>query len=177
MMTRITLSMILTLGVASLWAQQPMSLYERLPDGPDKTLLKGFISKKQLTDDSTFSWYAETLQFFRPNKEAVAAMEQKAYDVHILLFLGTWCPDSHQLVPKYLAALEAASFPEHHLTLIGVDRQKQAPANLHRPLNIVNVPTIIVLQKGKELGRIVEFGNGERADKQLAAIMATAVSE
>lgn len=157
-------------------AQQAPVLFQTLPDEEQKKVLVGFINKQQLKEDTAFAWYGQTLQFFRPNKEAVATLAEKAYDVHIMLFLGTWCPDSHQLVPKYLAALEAAEFPDHHLTLIGVDREKRALANLHRPLNIINVPTIIVMQQGKELGRIVEFGDGERADKQLAAIMVTATS-
>jgi len=153
-------------------AQTPYPLYETLPDTEAKKVLKGFITKAQLSEDPDFAWYGETLKYFKPNKEAVAAIAEKAYDYQILLFLGTWCPDSHQIVPKYISTLEAAEFPDHRMVIIALDRQKTGHGNLHRPLNIINVPTIMVMKDGLEIGRIVEFGNGERADVQLAALFA-----
>lgn len=151
-------------------AQSTFPLYETIPDAEEKKLLKGFITRQQLSEDPDFAWYGETLKYFKPNKEAVATIAEKAYDYQILLFLGTWCHDSHQIVPKYLATLEAAEFPDHRMVIIALDRQKTGHGNLHRPLNIVNVPTIMVMKDGVEVGRIVEFGNGERADVQLAAL-------
>ncbi len=151
-------------------AQNTYPLYETLPDAEEKKILKGFITKAQLSEDPDFAWYGETLKYFKPNKEAVAIIAEKAYDYQVLLFLGTWCHDSHQIVPKYLATLEAAEFPDHRMVIIALDRQKNGHGNLHRPLNIVNVPTIMVMKDGLEVGRIVEFGNGERADVQLAAL-------
>ncbi len=158
-------------------AQTPYPMYETLPDAEQKKVLKGFITKSQLSGDPDFAWYGETLKYFKPNKEAVATIAEKAYDYQILLFLGTWCPDSHQIVPKYLSTLEAAEFPEHRMVIIALDRQKTGHGNLQRPLNIVNVPTIMVMKDGVEIGRIVEFGNGERADLQLAALFAKPLSK
>ena len=37
--------------------------------------------------------------------------------------------------------------------------------------NVVNVPTIIVMKDGKELGRVVEYGNTGKWDKELADIL------
>ncbi|MCU0374937.1 MAG: thioredoxin family protein [Chitinophagaceae bacterium] len=150
-------------------AQQ--QLYEVITDTDNKKILKGFIEKKQLSEDADFSWYAETLKYFKPQADAVKAIQEKAGKFQVVLFLGTWCEDSKQLVPKYLATLEAAGIGNDQLTIVGTDRKKQAPANLHKPLGIVNVPTLLVMKDGKELGRIVEYGDGTRADKQLAAIV------
>jgi thiol-disulfide isomerase/thioredoxin len=89
----------------------------------------------------------------------------------LILFTGTWCHDSQQILPKYFALLEAAEFPEHKMTIIACDRQKNAPANIQRPLNVVNVPTLLVMKDGKEVGRIVEYGASGLVDKELAEII------
>ncbi len=146
-------------------------LYEILPDAEETKILKGFITPKIIKEDSSFTWYAQTAKYFRPNAEAVKVIAEKAYDFHIIIFMGTWCHDSQQIMPKYLATLEAAEFPDHRMVMIAVDRQKNAHANLQRPLNVVNVPTLLIMKDGKEMGRIVEFGNGERLDTQLAEIV------
>lgn len=163
-------SLAFCLCLTSLIAAQ-QTLFEVLPDESSKKILKGFIQIKQLTEDPDFAWYGETLKYFKPQAEAVKTIQAKANLFQVVLFLGTWCEDSHQLVPKYLATLEAAGFAEDRLTLIATDRKKQAPANLHNPFGIVNVPTLLVMKDGKEVGRIVEYGDATRPDKQLSAIV------
>ena len=38
-------------------------------------------------------------------------------------------------------------------------------------MNITNVPTIIVMKNGKEIGRVVEYGKTGKWDKELAEIV------
>ncbi|MEI9808442.1 MAG: hypothetical protein WDO16_11570 [Bacteroidota bacterium] len=38
-------------------------------------------------------------------------------------------------------------------------------------MNITNVPTIIVMKKGKEVGRVIEYGKEGVFDKELAEII------
>jgi thiol-disulfide isomerase/thioredoxin len=163
------LAIYFALFAINLAAQQ--QLYEIIKENGNKKILKGFIEKKQLTEDPDFSWYAETLKYFKPQQDAVKAIQEKAGEFQVVLFLGTWCEDSQQLIPKYLATLEAAGIGNDQITLVATDRKKQAPANLHKIWAIVNVPTLLVMKDGKEAGRIVEYGDGTRADKQLAAII------
>jgi thiol-disulfide isomerase/thioredoxin len=153
------------------YAQDGMKLYETFPDSAETKILVGFISKQQLTEDSVFAWYKQNLKYARPNKEYVEIIKPKAYDFQLILFAGTWCHDSQQIVPKYFALLEAAEFPEQKMTIIACDRQKNAPANIQRPLNVVNVPTLLVMKDGKEVGRIVEYGASGLVDKELAEII------
>jgi len=152
-------------------AQSGMRLYETIPDSAETKILVGFISKQQITEDTVFAWYKQNLKYARPNKEYVEIIRPKAFDFQIILFTGTWCHDSQQILPKYFALLEAAEFPEHKMTIIACDRQKNGPANIQRPLNVVNVPTLIVMKDGKEVGRIVEYGESGLVDKELAEIV------
>jgi len=55
--------------------------------------------------------------------------------------------------------------------LIGVDRAKKTLSHLTEALNITNVPTIIVMKKGKEIGRVVEYGKYGLYDMELGEII------
>jgi len=85
--------------------------------------------------------------------------------------MGTWCEDSQNIIPKFYSLLEAAAFSQDRVTLIGVDRQKKTYSHLAEALNITNVPTIIVMKSGKEMGRVVEFGKYGMFDKELGEIL------
>lgn len=79
----------------------------------------------------------------------------------LILFLGTWCEDSRDHVPMLLAELEAAHFPigetdNPRWSMICVDESKTKPAKAVSERSVEYVPTLIVLQNGKEVGRIVE---------------------
>jgi len=146
-------------------------LYETIADAEEKKLLKGFIRKEDITRDSVFAWYARNLKYAGPNREYVELIRGKVSDFQILLFLGTWCHDSQQILPKYFALLDAAGFPEQNLTLIACDRQKTTILDLQRPFMVKNVPTLILFKDGKEVGRIVEYGNLGMVDKELANLI------
>jgi thiol-disulfide isomerase/thioredoxin len=85
--------------------------------------------------------------------------------------MGTWCEDSHFIIPQLLALLDSAKFPTEKCSLIGVDRNKKTVGRLSEALNVTLVPTILVFKNGKELGRVVEFGKYGMFDKELAEIL------
>jgi thiol-disulfide isomerase/thioredoxin len=78
----------------------------------------------------------------------------------IQLFFGTWCGDSKREVPRMLKVLYQSGFKDTAIDLIAVSNHdtlyKQSPLHEERGLNIIRVPTLIVYQSGKEIGRIVE---------------------
>jgi len=150
---------------------EPLKLYEVIPDAKEKKTLRGLLTKEQITKDTAFGWYADNLKYFHPDSTVVRNIRSKTDQISIVLFCGTWCHDSQQLVPKYISTLEAANFPEQKLTIIGVDRAKTTIANLHKAFNLVSVPTIIVMKDGKEVDRVVEFGKTALVDKELGAIV------
>jgi len=149
-----------------------VKLFEVLKDRDGSKMLKGILFKEQITQDTSFPWYAQNVKLTKPNTDAVTAIATKADKISIVIFGGTWCEDTHQLLPKYLSLLQAAQFPDDRLTLIAVDRAKTTVANLHKVFNVTNVPTCIVLKDGKEVGRIVEFGKTTFVDKELGEMVA-----
>jgi thiol-disulfide isomerase/thioredoxin len=152
-------------------SNQPLHLYEVVPDATEKKTLRGLLTKEQITKDTAFGWYADNLKYFRPDSTVVQNIRSKADQISLVLFCGTWCHDSQQLIPKYISTLEAANFPDQKLTIIGVDRAKTTISGLHKVFGLVSVPTIIVMKDGKEVDRVVEFGKTALVDKELGAII------
>ena len=139
-------------------------------------VLKGFMSKKDLATDTAFGWYTQNFKSFTPNTEVVKQFSNKD-GISLVVFGGTWCDDTKQLLPKFFATTEAAKFPENHLTLIGVDRDKKTLYNLSEAFAVVNVPTFIVMKDGKEVGRVVEYGKTGTPEKEVAEIIAGATKK
>jgi len=168
-MKRFTLivAVILFLSQVSI-AQHP---YEVLVERPNEKTLKGIISREVLQNDTSFKWYASNLKGYTPNSLAVEGLKKNKDSVQLLVFMGTWCEDSHFIIPKFYSLLDAAGFSTDKVTLIGVDREKKTLSHLTEALNIKNVPTIMVMKNGKEMGRVVEYGKYGLFDKELGEIL------
>ena len=134
-------------------------------------IIKGFISKKDLSSDKDFGWFAENQNGYTPNDAALKASTQNKDSVNYLVFGGTWCGDTKHILPKFLSLLDAAGVSQDRLTMLGVDRSKKTIQHLSEAFNITNVPTIIVLKNGREVGRVVEYGKSGMFDKDLAEIL------
>jgi thiol-disulfide isomerase/thioredoxin len=141
-------------------------------DNDGDKILKGIISRKELENDTAFTWWAENLKGYTPQSQAVAELK-KNQNIQFITFMGTWCDDSKFIIPKFYSLLDAAGFPQDKVSLIGVDRSKKTLSHLAEALNIENVPTIIVMSNGKEIGRVVEYGKSGAFDKELGEIIAS----
>lgn len=144
--------------------------YEVSHDGQDK-ILKGIITRDIIANDTSFKWYKPNQAGYKPNDEAVKALRTKSPAIQLIVFGGTWCGDTKYILPKLFALTDAATFSQDRITLIGVDRNKKTISHLTEALGVLNVPTIIVMKDGKELGRVVEYGKTGAWDKELGDII------
>jgi thiol-disulfide isomerase/thioredoxin len=87
--------------------------------------------------------------------------------------MGTWCEDSHFIIPRLYELSETAGFDSKKITLIGTDRYKKTLSHLCEALNVYNVPTILVMKKGVEQGRIIEYGKYGMFEKDLIEILSS----
>jgi thiol-disulfide isomerase/thioredoxin len=162
---------VLALALVVLQTAFSQDQYQVLSERPNEKTYKGIISRQVLMADTSFKWYAENLKPYTPNADAVAALKKNADSIQLLVFMGTWCEDSHYIIPKFYTLTDAAGFSNDRITLIGVDRSKKTLSHLTEALNIKNVPTIMVMKNGKEIGRVVEYGKYGMFDKELAEII------
>ncbi|MEM5566015.1 thioredoxin family protein [Psychroserpens sp. AS72] len=132
---------------------------EIIKDG-DTPYLLGEINKNGLESENYTTWFSKNYEDYEPDDDTISTLTSKLQEYQILLFMGTWCGDSKQEVPKFYKILEACEFPEDQLTVIALSGKsnmyKQSPDHREAGLNIHRVPTFIFIKNGKEINRIVE---------------------
>ena len=170
MKTKILFTGILVIVTVATFSQTP---YEVTPDPkhPEAKILKGIISKDLIKNDTSFKWYPESQKSYAANDTAIIGALQRNNTVSYIVFGGTWCDDTRYVLPKFFMLQEKAGIPDSRISFYGVDREKKTLGNLAAALNITNVPTIIVMKNGLEIGRVVEYGKTGKWDKELAEIV------
>ncbi len=121
-------------------------------------ILNGSFSKYILQNDTAFNWYNFSRNNYDPQPNVVARLAESAKKFKFIIFGGTWCEDTQNILPKFFVLQEKAGIPDENIALYGVDRSKHMIDNLASVMEITNVPTIIVLKNGVEVGRVVEYG-------------------
>jgi thiol-disulfide isomerase/thioredoxin len=144
--------------------------FQVIVERPGEKMYKGIISREALIADTSFKWVSSA-KAYTDDKNAVDGLKKYKDSIQLLVFMGTWCEDSHDIIPKFYSLTDAAGFSQERITLIGVDRQKKTLSHLTEALGIINVPTIIVMKNGKEAGRVVEYGKYGMFDKELGEII------
>lgn len=145
--------------------------FEVLPDQNGGKILKGIIPIDILEKDPAFKWFTDNRKGYTPYESGLAGLKKNADSVQLLVFMGTWCEDSHFVIPRLFSLIDQSGFSKDRVTLIGVDRTKKTGGHLTEALNIVNVPTILVMKNGKETGRVIEYGPDGLFDKELGKIL------
>ena len=140
---------------------------------PEPYFFNGMLTKEDLTTDSSMNkWYTQSLSYFRPDTNVVKAFkEARAKNYKFLLFGGTWCEDSQFVIPKFFKLQELSGIPDTSVSFFTLDRNKKMIGNLENVLGVQNVPAIVVLKDGKEVGRVIEYGKTGRWDKEVAALL------
>lgn len=145
--------------------------YETFSERPGEKTVKGHIPRQLLETDTSFKWYSSTYKNYKARPDALENIRKQKDSIELVVFMGTWCEDSHFIVPQLIALLDSAQFPKEKLSLIGTDRDKKTVGRLSEALHVTLVPSILVFKNGKEMGRIVEYGKYGMFDKELAEIL------
>jgi len=78
-------------------------------------------------------------------------------DLKIDVYLGTWCSDSLNNVPKFIKIIEAVGADNFPVNYYNVNRKPSSDVKYYvEDLKVERVPTFIFYRDGKEIGRIVE---------------------
>ncbi len=146
--------------------------YKVKTEGGEKILI-GMINRPLIENNETFTWFKKNYDLKTPDAAAVAAFRQHASEFQLVVFGGTWCEDTHNLLGGFYKLTDISGFPPENITLIGVDHEHRALFDMAKVFNITNVPTFIVMKNGKEVGRVVEYGDSGEPDKDLGKIVAS----
>ena len=123
-------------------------------------IYNGQITFDDLNKEPTFTWLKTGYDEYKPQEKTINYLRANLKYFSIIVFLGTWCDDSHYLIPKLEKVLQLTEYPQSKLTMYGADREKKTKNGDEKKYGITLVPTIIVFNNdGREVGRITETVN------------------
>jgi thiol-disulfide isomerase/thioredoxin len=135
-------------------------------------IIKGVFNRQILESDTAFKWFADNYKYGQADANAIEAFKKNKEKFSVLVFGGTWCHDTQNILPAFYKLADKSNYPPNKIYLIGVDRAKTTIQQLHTKYKITNVPTFIILNNaGNEIGRVVEYGKSGMPDKDLGEIV------
>ncbi len=139
---------------------QKSSTNQLSKDANGQPMLLGRCERNALQQAPFSSWFSSNYDAYVVDSFTCTFIKPLLANKTITLFMGTWCGDSKREVPRILKMLDCCGFPAEKITLIMVsnapDAYKQSPQHEEAGKNIIRVPTILIHENGKEVGRIVE---------------------
>ena len=139
-------------------------------DTDGSIMVVGISVKDSLMKDNTFPWFKDGYERYKPDSASVRLISEHASSLHLLVFAGTWCGDTHKLLPEFYKTVDAAGIRDAQITLHLLGRDKKTQDGSSDNYDIANVPTFIILKGGKELGRVVESVK-TRIESDIAGIL------
>ncbi|WP_374462011.1 TlpA family protein disulfide reductase [Chryseobacterium taeanense] len=138
----------------------------------DGKMLLGNQLKEKFLEAPYADWYVKEHDEYALDQKAISELRKhKINSYNIVVFMGTWCEDSHRDFPRLMKILEEVKYPESKLTIIAVNRKKESPTGDEARYNIQKVPTIILERYGKEAGRIIEMPTTGYIERDLVEIL------
>src|SRR6185503_1354246 len=130
-------------------------------DARGNDMLLGKCTRSALLQAPFAEWFKPNYDSYTVDSFTCNFIKPLLAGKSVTIFMGTWCGDSKREVPRVLKMLDCCGFSEKNITLVMVSNKdslyKKSPQHEEAGKNIVRVPTIIIEQKGNEVGRIIEF--------------------
>lgn len=118
------------------------------------TIIDGRVNAELLVKEC--EWYRQGYKYYLPKKNIIKKIRKRSADIMFIVVFGAWCTDSRMYVPMFFKVLNRAGFSTDKVDMIAVNRNKVSELVDVTNLRATLVPTFIVLDHGKEKGRIVE---------------------
>jgi len=145
----------LLLSITHTLFAQNMVDFDRIVEKDKSVIMKGSFSIKDLKE-ANYTCFNKNYEQTKFKDDALAQLRGRLNEFQLVVFMGTWCSDSHTLIPSFVKLLEQINYPFERILLYGVDRKKETKGIEHRLYQIDRVPTIIIIRDNFEVGRITE---------------------
>ncbi|MEX0967939.1 MAG: thioredoxin family protein [Bacteroidia bacterium] len=116
----------------------------------------GKITVAELANSNRHSWFREEYKSYSPDSLTIEWLLVRNKNISVDIFMGTWCEDTHQQLPRFIKVLDKADVPSQGITMYALDKKKQGIGEITAQNRVEYVPTFIIYYKGREAGRIVE---------------------
>lgn len=165
---RFILSTLLVLAVMTVNAQSKFE--KKQGNVPDEIIYHGEVTFADLDKESEFKWFGMGYNLYEPDRETISYLKKAIKKYNMVVLMGTWCEDSHNMMPRLYKVLRMIDYPLNKFVMYGLDREKQGTKGEEKKYAVSSVPTVILFHDGQEIGRITELVE-KSVEADLAAII------
>ena len=101
--------------------------------------------------------YTTRADAYKPQAAALADLKKQTAEVKVTVYFGSWCPFCQQKVPMMMRIARELAGSKVKVDFYGLPHGFSNDAQAQR-FNVKSVPTGIVFENGKEVGRISADG-------------------
>jgi hypothetical protein len=162
--THITITVIFLLVITA--CSPKISVHQTNPVNMEATdkrgnlILLGKTTRERLAQAPFDSWYTKNYESYNVDSNSAAQAKPLLGNKRFLVFMGTWCGDSRREVPRMYKILDYCQVKPSQIQLINLSNSdtayKQSPGHEEQGLNIRRVPTLLIFEGQREVGRVVE---------------------
>ncbi len=152
-MKKLLVSLLVILSVHA-FAQDKYDILKDKKTGA--VVFKGECTFDDMLRQPSFGWLSRGSINYNPDTAKLSYLKRHIKDYELVVFMGTWCDDTYNILPKLYKVLQMTGYPMSSYTMYGVDRTKATKYVEHKIYKIEDVPTIIVIRDHVEIGRITE---------------------
>ncbi|OQP43042.1 hypothetical protein A4H97_12925 [Niastella yeongjuensis] len=140
--------------------QTPQPVNIEVTDKKGNLILLGKSTRERLAQPPFDVWYTKNFEAYTVDSTTANQIKPLLKNKQFLLFMGTWCGDSRREVPRMYKILDYCGVKHSQIQLITLNNSdtayKQSPGHEERGLNIRRVPTLLIFENQREVGRVVE---------------------
>ena len=147
---------LLLLATPLVFTQCADKMYQTKIDNKGNTVYVGKGDEQVFFDHEDLYWFRSAYEDYKPNADTINELKKWKTDIYFIVYAGTWCDDTKDLVPKFYKMAAESEFTKKEVTLYLMDRDKKSADGSAQLLHIDKVPTIVVFRSGRMIGRIEE---------------------
>ena len=137
-------------------SQQPLNV-ESIIGEEGETVLIGYVNRANLNLPEFQAWFKPEYENIKIPEGWSANYLPLAENLEFKLFLGTWFGDTQRELGGMFKLLDLLGISEDRIEMYSISEYKDSPLGYEKEFNILNIPTLIFIEDGNELNRIVEF--------------------
>lgn len=127
---------------------------QKKENSPKPKILTGWLTEDKLFAE--FPGYKQEMQDYQPADSIIKQIDALNKDIHLLMILGTYCPDCKREVPRLLKIINSLHQTGIQYKMFGLNRANADKSGMREKYGIEYIPTFIFYENDNELGRIIE---------------------
>ena len=141
---------------APAYSSEPMEVKTIIGE-EGETVILGYMNRANLNTEEFKAWFQLEYDQLKVPEGWAEEHAPLAKNLEFKLFLGTWCGVTQRELGGMFKLLDALGVTEKQLEMYAISEQKDSPLSYEKEYAILNIPTLIFIENGKENNRIVEF--------------------